>query len=877
MESVLILIASGAHIEARDQHDTTPLLVAVQFGHRIMALALLDLGAEISHRDAAGRTCMHYAASAAAGPGGCDMLRLLSRRGASVDVYDQEGLQPLHAAALAGSADGALFLVQHCGARAAAYTQAPYRFPSKLALHTAAFQQTHSLFLATDLFVLHFLALQGGGPPPGQRPLELARHEQSIAQVSSLRESCLRCLHFLRLSGQPIPDDMYWRIKLMGGAPKSLWQLRRVTLWELVGPVAAPLATGLGANDTLPKLTRLDLIMEAVTHLCFGLLGSSAPSAVWQVRHIPFILWLMLVAAVITNLFLGDMQGDLKDSWLVSLQVFLFAGVILVECIIHRLDAGTVDPYQLGLAGGVNWEQLPRSVDIAGKISHDGFKPHCGAVMADGSLVDPVSGEREVGVRVRSSEACLMLHPARLRIMPDGLVQVSEESEMPHENRFLTLQVVPVDDSASCVAAAQLANALLAMGQAQANANVSWSDPRSDLSLQEFNSSEFVPSCGTQAMLVQNDTTRGAAILSRLLSSSSSSAPTTAATTANSPKFLHIAAPTMETTWSTCCQFLLQRQLSHVERLVLDSAFASGVGAHLRDEMVCFSTECVNPPRSKFDKVTGRRYYRFDHYCPWVHSVVAQNTHPWFLLYLVVHALACAVGVTFWMLQGWHIHTGNAQSTWGLYMWHLSLGRGALSVISLLCHSFGCALCAGLLTFHIPSAVLGNVTTNEASNASRYAHMWHFEPAGSVKQVLDFLQTASNLSGPDTDTQMRDRLKVLEPIERVLISPFSWAERSDNAREMFFMKGPRRLTAGRVRHMRLQAEALNAVAVQIVSKAGPGDRRGDACNHDHGHSHMHGHDHSLPRDVESGGAVSPTAFIGALAPEHKSPLLRSNV
>lgn len=90
-----LLIARGAHVDARDEHGQTPLHKASREGDQLMADLLLHAGADPNATEEDGRTPLHLASI----QGSVAVTRALLQRGAKVDVRDRFGEAPLHRAA----------------------------------------------------------------------------------------------------------------------------------------------------------------------------------------------------------------------------------------------------------------------------------------------------------------------------------------------------------------------------------------------------------------------------------------------------------------------------------------------------------------------------------------------------------------------------------------------------------------------------------------------------------------------------------------------------------------------------------------------------------------------------------------------------------
>ncbi|MEO8596196.1 MAG: ankyrin repeat domain-containing protein [Candidatus Solibacter sp.] len=94
-----LLLAKGAHVDARDKSGATPLHQAALKGNLAFATLLLQHGADVNARDADGATPLHNAAVA----GQRDMAALLLDKGADREARDTEsGGTPLYHAAAWG-------------------------------------------------------------------------------------------------------------------------------------------------------------------------------------------------------------------------------------------------------------------------------------------------------------------------------------------------------------------------------------------------------------------------------------------------------------------------------------------------------------------------------------------------------------------------------------------------------------------------------------------------------------------------------------------------------------------------------------------------------------------------------------------------------
>jgi ankyrin repeat protein len=122
-------LASGASVNARDDYESTPLMLAAIYGHANVAAFLLDHGANLNAGDSVlGWTPI----TLAAGNGNVEVVKLLLGRGAGVNSRDKMDATPLHQAALSGQRKVASLLLAH---GAIVNTQ---DFEGKTPLHYAA-------------------------------------------------------------------------------------------------------------------------------------------------------------------------------------------------------------------------------------------------------------------------------------------------------------------------------------------------------------------------------------------------------------------------------------------------------------------------------------------------------------------------------------------------------------------------------------------------------------------------------------------------------------------------------------------------------------------------------------------------------------------
>ena len=93
-DTVQLLLAKGADVNAKSNDGETPLQVAAITNSKDVAELLLDKGADIDAKDAHGVTPLYYAVAR----GGRDMVELLLTKGADINVKTDHGKTPLSAA-----------------------------------------------------------------------------------------------------------------------------------------------------------------------------------------------------------------------------------------------------------------------------------------------------------------------------------------------------------------------------------------------------------------------------------------------------------------------------------------------------------------------------------------------------------------------------------------------------------------------------------------------------------------------------------------------------------------------------------------------------------------------------------------------------------
>ena len=95
-EVVALLLDMGAEMEAVEpQHGNRPLHKAVENGNLVFASILLSRGAQVNARNNHDSTPLHIASRRASDEGGLEMVRLLLDRGADLEAQDGVGATPL--------------------------------------------------------------------------------------------------------------------------------------------------------------------------------------------------------------------------------------------------------------------------------------------------------------------------------------------------------------------------------------------------------------------------------------------------------------------------------------------------------------------------------------------------------------------------------------------------------------------------------------------------------------------------------------------------------------------------------------------------------------------------------------------------------------
>ena len=106
------MVASGVPVDSLNHDNDTPFVLAVRKNREAIARVLVELGADVNHRNRAKRSALHEAAL----NGALQMVRLCLTYRARLDLQDVNGNTPLHLAAARSHMDVAELLIR-AGAR----------------------------------------------------------------------------------------------------------------------------------------------------------------------------------------------------------------------------------------------------------------------------------------------------------------------------------------------------------------------------------------------------------------------------------------------------------------------------------------------------------------------------------------------------------------------------------------------------------------------------------------------------------------------------------------------------------------------------------------------------------------------------------------
>ena len=107
---------------------------------------------------------------------------------------------------------------------------------------------------------------------------------------------------------------------------------------------------------------------------------------------------------------------------------------------------------------------------------------------------------------------------------------------------------------------------------------------------------------------------------------------------------------------------------------------------------------------------------RFDHHCPWVGNTIGYKNHPSFLAYTlsVFVCLVFNMHICLEFLSEVRHHDGNLETTTVTSYPFVKLTIGICGFFTM--------FTVPLFVSHVLTSVLGNLTTNESMNRSRYSH-----------------------------------------------------------------------------------------------------------------------------------------------------------
>jgi ankyrin repeat protein len=131
-EVARVFIEKGADVNAKDRREESPLYAPVATGDGRMVQLLIDAGADVRARNWQGQSLLHTAIQDSDSPSSSSVFALLIAAGADINAATPSGCTPLHYAARDGDVRAAELLLAH-GADANAKTSS-----SQTPLHLAA-------------------------------------------------------------------------------------------------------------------------------------------------------------------------------------------------------------------------------------------------------------------------------------------------------------------------------------------------------------------------------------------------------------------------------------------------------------------------------------------------------------------------------------------------------------------------------------------------------------------------------------------------------------------------------------------------------------------------------------------------------------------
>lgn len=148
--------------------------------------------------------------------------------------------------------------------------------------------------------------------------------------------------------------------------------------------------------------------------------------------------------------------------------------------------------------------------------------------------------------------------------------------------------------------------------------------------------------------------------------------------------------------------------------VVYRSVCSASCTQQLTLENVC--THC-RPLRSKFDAETEHVVARFDHYCPWLNNAIGAGNYRSFVAFV---ATAFVSSLSFCMVVVSYMRVTTTGGE-GAALSFLIRRNAWLSVFA--AHYIFYAVFSGALLVQHVQLIAKNLTTNEALNWRRYAHM----------------------------------------------------------------------------------------------------------------------------------------------------------
>ena len=95
MDLVKIFLDNGASVDPRNKNETTPLIVATQYGHLEIVKILSNRGADLDAKKKGDWRALHFAAL----KGHTEIVEFLLENGAEINAKDKNNLTPFHFAA----------------------------------------------------------------------------------------------------------------------------------------------------------------------------------------------------------------------------------------------------------------------------------------------------------------------------------------------------------------------------------------------------------------------------------------------------------------------------------------------------------------------------------------------------------------------------------------------------------------------------------------------------------------------------------------------------------------------------------------------------------------------------------------------------------